>query len=546
MRSRTRPGAVSQQTLIIVVIVLIASVAGYWWFFLRQPVEPSDQPEPLVLPDYTYTTYSAYGFSFDHPEGMIFSDGALLGGFDHARPVSGDIQGVFSNIPESVGVIWFGADEALPLEGFLENLFDTAVELAGFRDLTLGAINSSTKDGYEMLSQPFSVKDAENVEQDGVAGVWFDEEDGRLYCFYLVTLTEVAERLDMDARFHDYVDSFSSPGWEPPSGELEPYWPTAGWRHASPEDVGIDGAMLDEMIEYVKNSEMAADSVLVIRNGYLVSDYYASGLDEDDTHIIYSNTKSVVSTLIGIAIDEGYIDPDLDQRLLDLFPDRTYANPSAWKDEITLRDLLVMSGGFDARDSWLYSWEWLGRMHEAEDAIQYILDLDMAFEPGSRFEYTNGISHLLSCIVTETTGMSALEFAEEHLFGPIGITRADWSADSMGRNWGYSNIYITPHDMAKFGYLFLHGGEWDGEQVVSSEWVEEATTKHIDANIYPGYGYQWWVHPDGYYSGVGYKGQFIHVVPDLDLIMVTTSSNENDFNRILALLEDYVIPAVVD
>jgi len=544
IRSRTRPDAASQQTIIIVAIVLIASVAGYWWFFARQPVDDSDQPEPLVLPDYTYTTYSGYGFSFDHPEGMVFTAGALLGGFDHARPVSGDVQGVFPEIPESVGVIWFEADEGLPLEGFLDELFDTAVEMGGFRDLIRRALNSSTKDGYEVLSQPFSIKDADNIDQDGVVGVWFDEEDERIYSFYLVTLAEVAERLDLEARFRDYVDSFSSQGWEPPSGELEPYWPTAGWRFASPEDVGMDGDMLDEMIEQVKSSGMAADSVTVIRNGYVVSDYYDSVLGETETHIIYSCTKSVVSTLIGIAIDEGYIDPD--QRLLDLFPDRTVANPSAWKDEITLQDLLMMSGGFDARDSWLYSWEWLGLMLEAGDALQYMLDLDMAFEPGSRFEYTNGVSHLLSCIITETTGMSALEFAEEHLFEPIGITRAHWTADEMGRNWGYSNLYLTPHEMAKFGYLFLRGGEWDGEQVVPYEWVEEATTKHIDSNIYPGYGYQWGVHPDGYYSGIGYMGQFIHVVPELDLIMVTTSSNDNDFNRILALLEDYVIPAVVD
>ena len=543
MSSRKRPGAASQQTIIIVAIVLIASVAGYWWFFARQPVDDSDQPEPLVLPDYTYTTYSGYGFSLDHPEGMIFSDGTLLGGFDHARPLSGDVQGVFPEIPELVGVIWFGADEAPPLEGFLDELFDMAVEMGGFRDLIRRALNSSTKDGYEMLSQPFSIKDSENIDQDGVVGVWFDEEDQRIYSLYLVTLSEVAKRLDMGARFQDYIDSFSSQGWEPPSGDLESYWPTGGWRYASPEDVGIDGGVLDEMIEHVKSSGMGADSVLVIRNGYLVSDY-SSGLDETDIHIIFSCTKSVVSTLIGLAIDEGYIDPDLDQRLLDIFPDRTVANPSAWKDEITLRDLLMMSGGFDARDSWIYSWEWLGRMHEAEDALQYMLDLEMAFEPGSRFEYTNGVSHLLSYIITEATGMSALEFAQEHLFEPIGITRAEWTTDNMDRNWGYSNLYITPHEMAKFGYLFLHGGEWDGEQVVPEEWVEEATAKHIDANIYPGYGYQWWVHPDGYYSGVGHMGQFIHVVPDLNLIMVTTSSNENDFNRILALLEDYVIPAV--
>ena len=252
----------------------------------------------------------------------------------------------------------------------------------------------------------------------------------------------------------------------------------------------------------------------------------------------------MVSTLIGIAIEEGYIE-SLDVRMLDLFPDRTAGNMSAWKEEMTLRDLLTMTAGFDARDSYLYEWEGLYTMHNRSDALQYVLDLPVIEEPGTRFEYTNGVSHLLSCIITETTGMSALEYGNERLFEPLGIHDVEWHNDSMGRNWGYSRIYITPHDMAKIGYLFLNKGQWDGTQIVPEEWVEEATTKHVDATILDGYGYQWWVSRNGYYSAVGHKGQFIHVVPELDLIAVFTSRNEVDFDRILSLLETYVIPAVV-
>ncbi len=182
-------------------------------------------------------------------------------------------------------------------------------------------------------------------------------------------------------------------------------------------------------------------------------------------------------------------------------------------------------------------------MHASPDAVQYVLDLPVIREPGTGFEYTNGVSHLLSAIVTETTGMSASEFAEEHLFTPLGISGFMWENDSHGRNWGYAGLYLTPHDMAKIGYLFLNEGVWDGEQIVSSEWVEEATSKHVDATIMPGYGYQWWVSPTGFYSAVGYMGQFIHVVPDLDLVVVTTSSEEADFDRILSLLETYIVAA---
>jgi CubicO group peptidase (beta-lactamase class C family) len=235
--------------------------------------------------------------------------------------------------------------------------------------------------------------------------------------------------------------------------------------------------------------------------------------------------------------------PDLDTRLLDIYPDIVPENPGEWKDSITLRDLLMMSGGFDARDSWLYEWEGLDGMHAADDAVEYMLDLPMDFEPGTRFEYTNGVSHLLSCIIKEKTGVSAAEYAEEHLFAPLGITEYTWDADNRGRNWGYNRIYFTPHDMAKIGFLFLNKGEWDGEQIISEEWVSEATAHRIDANIVDGYGYQWWV-GDDYYLAVGHMGQFIFVYPERDLIVVLTSSSPETFDYSLRLPERFVIPAI--
>ncbi|UCH57233.1 MAG: serine hydrolase [Candidatus Bathyarchaeota archaeon] len=489
--------------------------------------------------------YSRFGFSFDYPEGMAFTAGALLGGFDHARPFSGDVQGVIMQIPELVGVIWFHADASIPLDVFLNELFAVSVEAGGFQELSRGSLVTSTKDGHEMAQQAFDIIDAEGASQTGVLGVWYEEEEQRIYVLYTVTLLELSDQIDLNARFQQYLDSFDSEGWEPPTGDIESYWPTEGWRFALPEDVGIDPVKLEEMVQHINADGIGADSVMVIKDGYVVLDAYFPTFDEGELHIVYSCTKSVVSTLIGMAYEEGLIE-SLDQPLLEFFPGRTVQNVSQWKEEITLRDMLTMSAGFDARDNWIYEWEWLGRLHDAEDAVQYMLDLEVVHEPGTVFNYTNGVSHLLSCIVTETTGVSALEYAQEKLFGPLGITHVEWDTDVMGRNWGYSRLYLEPRDMAKIGYLFFNEGEWDGQQIVSSEWVEDATSKHLDANLMPGYGYQWWVHPNGYYTAIGYKGQFIHVVPDLDLIMVTTSRDANDFNRILDLLETYVIPAVID
>jgi len=322
------------------------------------------------------------------------------------------------------------------------------------------------------------------------------------------------------------------------------YWPTDEWRYATPEEMGLDSSRLEDMVEDINSqpSNIQLDSVLIIKNGYLVFEEYFNDYTKETPHIIYSCTKSVVSTIFGIAHENGLI-PDLDTRLLDIYPDIVPENPGEWKDSITLRDLLMMSGGFDARDSWIYEWEGLDGLHAADDAVEYMLDLPMNFEPGTRFEYTNGVSHLLSSIITERTGVSAAEYAEEHLFRPLGITEYRWDTDNQGRNWGYNRIYFTPQDMAKIGFLFLNKGEWDGEQIISEEWVSEATAHRIDANIVEGYGYQWWV-GDGYYLALGYMGQFIFVYPEHDLIVVLTSSSPETFDYAIRLPERYVIPAI--
>ncbi len=543
MSVRKRPAVTTNQTVLIVTLIVIVAGGGYWWYTtIRTPSAPSPSPAPSPRPTPTYVEYSRFGFTFECPEGMTFTAGSLLGGFDHANPNSGDVQGVWEEVPQLAGVIWLPGGPQTQLEAVLDDLFEAASEYLQFSGR--GPLLNATWGGGEVVYQAFNSTD-QGVKQTGIVGTWYSEVDERVYALYNVELLGASTWEEVEAEFLRYLGSFEAEGWEAPAGVSGPYWPTEGWRYAAPEDVGLDPAGLGDMIEAINKQRIGVDSVMVVRNGYVALDAYFPTFDEGRRHIIYSCTKSVVSTLIGIALEEGYIE-SLDQRVLDLFPNRTVENLDAWKGEMTLRDLLTMTAGFDARDSYLYNWEGLDRMHDAEDAVQYVLDLPMAEEPGTRFEYTNGVSHLLSCIITESTNMTALEFAREHLFGPLGITDAEWRADPKGNNWGYSSLYLTPHDMAKIGYLFLKEGEWDGEQIVSREWVEEATSVHIHAGtLLDDYGFQWWVSPRGYYSAIGYMGQFIHVVPDLDLIVVTTGHVEEDFNRIQSLLEAYVIPAVV-
>ncbi|MCJ7568186.1 MAG: beta-lactamase family protein [Anaerolineales bacterium] len=322
-------------------------------------------------------------------------------------------------------------------------------------------------------------------------------------------------------------------------------WPTAGWRSSTPEEQGMDSDLLSEMLGTIQEQNYEIDSVTIVRNGYIVADARIQPFRSTSKHNIFSCTKSVVSALIGIAIDQGYIE-GLHQPVLSFFPQRTVANGDANKEVMTLEHLLTMTTGFRCQDSYLYRWTGLNQMRESEDWVQFVLDLPMDGEPGARFEYCNGASFLLSAIIQETTGMSALEFAEEHLFGPLGISDVDWSSNPQGISLGYSELRMHPHDMAKIGYLYLNDGRWDGEQIVPSEWVKASTRKYVSATLEDGYGYQWWVDDSGMYLALGYGGQFIFVIPEKEMVVVFTSSLEDsDFYAPQTLLNEFIIPAAM-
>ncbi len=142
--------------------------------------------------------------------------------------------------------------------------------------------------------------------------------------------------------------------------------------------------------------------------------------------------------------------------------------------------------------------------------------------------------------------MSAQEFADQHLFGPLGVTDVTWPKNPQGINIGWGELRMRPQDMAKIGYLYLNNGVWEGEQVVPAEWVAASTAEYISATLEDGYGYQWWVSDSGYYLALGYAGQFIFVMPEKDLVVVFTSDlEERDFYTPQNLLDEYIIPAAV-
>lgn len=322
-------------------------------------------------------------------------------------------------------------------------------------------------------------------------------------------------------------------------------WPTDGWPVSTPEDQGVDSEQLAALFENIVESGYTIDSVTVARHGSIVADAYVEPYDQESLHVTYSCTKSVVSTLIGIAIDEGLI-AGVDIPLLELFPDVAVENVDAGKEALTLEDALTMATGMDSQDSYLYRWRGLNSMRESDNWTASALSFPMVAEPGTRFDYSNTASYLLSSALQRAVGMPAAEFADQYVFAPLGITKHEWAKSPEGVNIGWAELSLTPHDMAKIGYLMLRQGEWDGTPIVSAEWVAAATTGHIAAGtLSDRYGYQWWVDDGGYFMALGYAGQYIVVMPEQDAVVVFTSDlPESQFFVPRDLVDELIIPAM--
>ncbi len=334
-----------------------------------------------------------------------------------------------------------------------------------------------------------------------------------------------------------------TPAVETMSNEPD-YWPTEGWRTKTPEELGMDSEMLAKMFELIQEENYDIHSVTIIRNGYLVVDATLYPFIQGSKHNIHSCTKGVISALIGIAIEKGYIE-SVKQPVLSFFPERTVANLDANKEAMTLEHLLMMASGLECRDSYKYRWRGYDQMRQTDDWVQFMLDLPMAEPPGTRFEYCNGASLLLAAIIQETTGMNASAFSEVHLFGPLGISDVAWPSNPQGITIGSGGLRMLPHDMAKIGYLYLNKGRWDCMQIIPPTWVAASTRKHISWVLLD-YGYQWWSVDDGIFMARGYGGQSIFVAPEHELVIAITSNLSGTDSGVghHFLSYEFIIPAV--
>jgi CubicO group peptidase (beta-lactamase class C family) len=305
------------------------------------------------------------------------------------------------------------------------------------------------------------------------------------------------------------------------------YWPAESWRTSTPEEQGMDSAMLATLVDKLPTYE-TIDSFMVIRNGYVVTEAYWPPFTKEMDHQWFSVSKSVTSALIGIAVEMGYI-ANLDEKVISFFPEYTVKNLDDNKQAMTIRDLLTMRSGFacdattgtDPGDA----------LVTVEDAIRLELDWEMADAPGTTWRYCQINVYLLMAILQRAVGVPVMDFARQYLFTPLGISYVEWATSQQGIPLGFMGLFLTPTDMARFGYLYLMKGRWEDQQIVSSEWVEESTTRLEQGTWDPSasYGYLWWAYsqPGNYFTGIGAQAQFVTVYPEKNLVVVITSSTRD-------------------
>jgi|SRR5581483_7355797 len=331
------------------------------------------------------------------------------------------------------------------------------------------------------------------------------------------------------------------------------YWPTTDWRESTPEEQGMDPTILTGLDTYIAQTRPYLNTLLIIRHGYIVFERYYKEYHQQSYQLLNSMTKSFISALIGIALREGYI-RNLDQRWEEFTPEYFTDETDARKRQITLRQLLKMTSGLNP-DFLAYP-----ARHADKDAdwVRFAIEKAILPRPDQLFMYSSLGSHLLSVILTKATGLSTLEFARRYLFAPLGIAwdeQADfsWHTDPHGYYVGGAGLWLRARDAAKLGHLYANNGQWDGVQIIPAEYVQESTQEHSRGGSPEGtgYGYHWWVvEQEGYRSfyAAGFGGQYIHVFPDLDTVIVMLAPDEpapGVYHRQF-IPSIFVIPAIKD
>jgi len=329
-----------------------------------------------------------------------------------------------------------------------------------------------------------------------------------------------------------------------------------GWEISSLAAEGIDQNAISEMIRNVLSGYYEdIHSIVLVKNGKLVLDEYFYGYDRMRLHDMHSVTKSITSILVGIAQDQGMF-PSTDQRVYGFFPNYSQAMWVKEKRDISVEHLLTMTAGIDwDEDKYSYSdsRNSLIGMLNSQNPIGFVLNRKQVSPPGEVFKYSGGLTHLLGAMINNTTGYYIDKFGDSQLFKPLGIHKYTWGHHRYGTVDTAGGLSLLPIDMAKIGYTLLNGGMWKGKQIVSSEWVTLSTKPRVNPHhlFGSGYGYQWWCGESNIvgkeikvFFAAGRGGQYIFVVPEVDLIAIFTGWNAyHKMLQPMAMLENYILPA---
>jgi CubicO group peptidase (beta-lactamase class C family) len=312
------------------------------------------------------------------------------------------------------------------------------------------------------------------------------------------------------------------------------------WEISTPEDENMDSDLLDAAYKLVYEDDRftMARSLLVLKNGKLVAEAYPHDKNDIDRIAnIQSMTKSVTSILAGIALEKGLID-SVNQKLSAIYPEHFVNHPD--KSDITFHQALTMTTGIDFENS-----RDTKTLYETESSsVEFVLSRDKKYEPGVVFHYHDGAPQLVSAAIQKRFGAQFSEFAKENLFMPLGITDWKWEAAHDGNTFGAFSLFVKPRDLAKIGKLLLNYGKWNGEHIVGSAWITEATRPIVNSSqLGAPYGYYFWIYPAyGAFAADGHGGQRVMVFPNKNLVIVYTAwgytSGEffDDFNEVADLI----------
>jgi CubicO group peptidase (beta-lactamase class C family) len=331
----------------------------------------------------------------------------------------------------------------------------------------------------------------------------------------------------------------------PEAAGLEPYWPTDDWRSRDPASLGFDVAKLQTALAYT-TPYANTQALLVIRHGYIAAEQYLGTFTATTRHESYSMAKSFSGALTGIAIDEGVVS-GVDQRVCESYDEWDCDDATDARSRITIAHVLRLATGLAWQEDWRSTATGPNDAYNA-NLLDYTLSRPSVEEPGLRQRYSTGDPSLLSGILQKATGMTAYDYAQKKLFGPLGISGIRWNSDSKGRTTTYAGLQATLREFAKFGYLYLQRGRWDGAQVVPSAWVDRSTRAVRPCEDW--YDYLWHINlpvrlgtqdpacggifcaptefanlPPDAYLAEGINGQFIFMIPSSDLIVARLAND---------------------